>query len=53
MEEMKDEKARPGVLGNLMIFDPERLPYEPQHLCVYLRELEEEGERERSEPGTP
>ena len=53
MEGIKDEKPRRGVLENLMVYDPERLPYEPQHLCVYLRELEEEGERERSEPGTP
>jgi hypothetical protein len=53
MEEIKDEKARRGLLENLTVFDPERLPYEPQHLCVYLRELEEEGERERSDPGTP
>ena len=53
MEEIKDEKARRGVLENLMVYDPERLPYEPQHLCVYLRELEEEREKSRSEPGAP
>jgi hypothetical protein len=50
MEAIKDEKARHGVPENLMVFDPEHLPYEPQYLCVYLRELEEERERERSEP---
>jgi hypothetical protein len=52
MEEIKDEETRRSGLENLMVYDPERLPYEPQHLCVYLRELEEEGQRKRSEPGT-
>ena len=53
MERVKDETAGETALQTLTVFDPERLPYAPQHLCDYLRELDEEAEREGSSPGTP
>jgi len=29
---------------NLTVYDPDRPAYQVQHLCVYLRELEEQAE---------
>jgi hypothetical protein len=52
MEGVKDETAKKTLPQKLMVFDPEHPPYAPQHLCEYLRELDEEEEREGSNPGT-
>lgn len=51
MEAVKDEETRRAGLENLMVYDPEHLPYAPQRLCVYLCELEGDGEKKRPEPG--
>jgi hypothetical protein len=53
MEEIKTEDTCRDGFNGLAIYDPDRLPYETLHLCVYLGELEEPGEREPSGPGTP
>lgn len=34
------------ILKNLTIYDPDKLPYDKQYLCVYLRELIDEAEKD-------
>jgi hypothetical protein len=40
--EKKNKKFE--VPAHVMVFDPEKPPFETLHLCIYLRELEEEKE---------
>jgi hypothetical protein len=40
----KEEKEKPEMPAHVKTFDPENPPFETQHLCIYLRELEEEKE---------
>jgi len=43
--EMKDEeKEKAEIPAHVTVFDPENPPFETLHLCIYLRELEEEKE---------
>jgi hypothetical protein len=39
-----EEKEKPVLPAHVMVFDPEKPPFETLHLCIYLRELEEEKE---------
>ena len=51
-EEKKDEeKENPEMPAHVNTFNPENPPYETQHLCIYLRELEEEKEKEEPKKG--
>jgi len=38
------ENKKSEVPAHVMVFDPENPPFETLHLCIYLRELEEEKE---------
>jgi hypothetical protein len=40
--EKKNKKSE--VPAHVTVFDPEKPPFETLHLCIYLRELEEEKE---------
>jgi hypothetical protein len=40
--EKKNKKSE--IPAHVMVFDPENPPFETLHLCIYLRELEEEQE---------
>ena len=44
MEKKEEEKEKPEMPAHVMVFDPEKPPFETLHLCIYLRELEEEKE---------
>jgi len=51
-EEKKDEeKQKPEMPAHVKTFNPENPPYETQRLCIYLRELEEEKEKEELKKG--
>ena len=41
---IEKENKKPEVPAHVMVFDPENPPFETLHLCIYLRELEEEKE---------
>lgn len=49
MDEDSEKTRRPADPERLPIFDPENLPFQVQHLCVYLREVEEEESRSAQE----
>ncbi len=49
VEKKEEEKERLEELSRLSVFDPEKPPFETLHLCIYLRELEEEKEKEELE----
>jgi hypothetical protein len=38
------EKEKAEVPAKVAVLDPQKLPFETPHLCIYLRELEEEKE---------
>jgi hypothetical protein len=42
------KKSETRTREKLTVFDPDKLPYAKQHLCVYLRELEEEAEEKET-----
>lgn len=44
MEE-NHKKSDASPRAKLIVFDPDNFPYERQHLCTYLHELEEEAEK--------
>lgn len=44
MEKKEEEKAETQMPVHVTVFDPEKPLFETQHLCVYLRELDEEKE---------
>jgi len=44
VEKKEEEKEKPVLPAHVTVFDPEKLPYQTLHLCIYLRELEEEKE---------
>ena len=44
MEKREEQKKKPEVPAHVTTFDPEKPPFETLHLCIYLRELEEEKE---------
>jgi len=44
VEKKEEEREKPEVPPHVTVFDPEKLPYQTLHLCIYLRELEEEKE---------
>jgi len=41
---IKNKNKKSEVPVQVMVFDPENPPFETLHLCIYLRELEEEKE---------
>jgi hypothetical protein len=43
-EKKDEEREKPEMPAHVKTFDPENPPFETQHLCFYLRELEEEKE---------
>jgi len=43
-ESIEKENKKSKVPAHVMVFDPENPPFETLHLCIYLRELEEEKE---------
>ena len=43
-ESSEKENKKSEVPAHVMVFDPENPPFETLHLCIYLRELEEEKE---------
>ena len=43
-ESSEKENKKYEVPAHVMVFDPENPPFETLHLCIYLRELEEEKE---------
>lgn len=49
----EEKKGKQGKWENLAVFDPEKLPYQVQHLCKYWRELKEAAEKEEAEKGKP
>lgn len=52
-DERKDEeRERAEMPVHLKTFDPENPPYQTLRLCVYLRELEEEKEKEEMKKGS-
>jgi hypothetical protein len=44
VEKKEEEKEKPEMPAHVKTFDPENPPYQTLHLCIYLRELEEEKE---------
>lgn len=44
------EGEKKNLPGNLMVFDPDNLPFEKLHTCIYLSQIREESERK--EPGS-
>ena len=44
MEKKEEEKEKHEMPAHVMVFDPEKPPFETLHLCIYLRELEDEKE---------
>jgi hypothetical protein len=44
VEKKEEEKVEPRIPADVTVFDPEKPPFETQHLCRYLSELEEEKE---------
>ena len=46
--EGNQKKLEARTRETLSIFDPEKLPYAKQPLCVYLRDLEEEAEKKET-----
>ena len=49
MKQRKEKTEEQSFPKDLPIFDPENPPYQVQHLCVYLRELDEEAEERGSQ----
>jgi hypothetical protein len=48
MEEKKSSQVTVKAPENLVTYDPDKLPYEKQHLCIYMRELLDEAEAEKA-----
>ncbi len=46
------EGEKPKMPAHITIFDPENPPFVTQRLCIYLRELEEEKEKETLKQAT-
>lgn len=44
VEKKEEEKKKREMPAHVSTFDPEKPPYQTLHLCIYLRELEEEEE---------
>jgi hypothetical protein len=44
VEKKEEEKEKPEVPAHVTVFDPEKPPFQTLHLCIYLREMEEEKE---------
>jgi len=44
VEKKEEEKEKREVPAHVTVFDSEKPPYQTLHLCIYLRELEEEKE---------
>lgn len=44
LEKKEEEKVEQEMPAHVTVLDPEKPLFETQHLCVYLRELEEEKE---------
>jgi hypothetical protein len=45
VDENKGSQVSVKTPGNLVTYDPDKLPYEKQHLCTYMRELLDEAEK--------
>ena len=43
-ESNEEKNKKSEVPAHVMVFDPENPPFETLHLCIYLRELEDEKE---------
>jgi hypothetical protein len=45
MKVKKNQRAPVKTPENLVTYDPDNLPYQKLHLCVYMRELLDEVEK--------
>jgi len=45
MENKDEKREKPEMPPHVQTFDPENPPFSTHHLCIYLRELEEEKEQ--------
>ncbi|MCX8023042.1 MAG: hypothetical protein N2745_09760 [Syntrophorhabdaceae bacterium] len=46
MDDRDHKETQIETPKNLTTFDPDKPPYQRLHLCIYLRELLEEAEKE-------
>ena len=55
MEDKNNRSVPVKTPENLVTYDPDKLPYQKLHLCVYMRELLDEAEKasQDSSPGKP
>jgi hypothetical protein len=44
MKETRKKSEEKALPKDIPVFDPENPPYQVQHLCVYMREMEDEAE---------
>jgi hypothetical protein len=49
MEDEKKTEIKQKTPANLITYDPDKPLYERRHLCIYLRELMDEAEKESEE----
>jgi hypothetical protein len=52
VEEKRKKEEKPDMPSHVQTFDPQNPPFVTQRLCIYLRELEEEKEKEALKQGT-
>jgi hypothetical protein len=45
MEEVRGSQVAVKTPENLIVYDPDKLPYEKRYLCIYMRELLDEAEK--------
>jgi hypothetical protein len=45
MKVKKNQRAPIKAPEDLVTYDPDKLPYQKLHLCVYMRELLDEAEK--------
>jgi len=50
---MKVEKTKKQLPKGLMVFDPEARPFQKEHTCVLLSELQEESEQAEDQGELP
>jgi len=46
VQKKEEEKDKPQMPAHVKTFDPENPPFELQHVCIFLSELEEAKEKE-------
>jgi len=52
MEENKKRPVKQKTPENMTTYDPDKPLFERRHLCIYLRELMDEAEKELENTGT-